>query len=322
MQAPLALMFPDASHPAALEGWPAALAAVGVDSLMLGDDWASDSEGRLLEDLAVRTHDRTRVICIGLGSGGYGALCYGRLLGAETILVAAPGFDPVHDAAALDDLAALFEDPDLTIERQRVCILAATDGPGAEEALAERLRRAGANVDFSPTGLPGSAISTALIQSSRLASCLGLPGAAPAAHGEDLAGAWRRAFAHGWALDLAAAYQDVAGALHLSGRFANRSEQVLDLGAASALRIRIGVRVHRGGAEGPVIQEVRAGFANTRLAPGEAFAFQATLPDFDLDAPSAIGCALVCEGRFWFDDLGFPAVKALTAPPVEAEPAL
>jgi hypothetical protein len=287
----------------------AALAPPGACCVMTDPQWRTTAAAQL-EALAALAQDHPSLICIGLGAGGYGALAFGRLLGAAAIYVAAPGADadsPV-DAADLDDLEALFADPDLATPGQELRLVTADDSLARDLAFAARLQGASAKVAVDHAALPSGALPLALAQSGLWVSQItaGLAGE-PVPEAGDVAACWREAFAHALEIDLADIYRDTGGALHLPGRLLNRSPGVLDLAMASAERVRIGARVRSRGDGRKVLAEGRSRFAVGILNAGQSSPFRLALPSLPADA-SALEVALVCEGRFWLDTVGFPSV--------------
>lgn len=312
----LVLGFGDLADPAALQPQIlAALAPPDVTCVLAGADWPAAGTAQL-DALAALVQTKRWLICVGVGAGGFGALYFGKLLGASAIFAAALGVDdgPWIGAEDLDDLTALFSDPDLQMPGQQLRLVSTEDSRIYDLAVVERLRGAGVDVAVDHAALPSEAAALALAQSSVWASQLAAwLDDTPIPDSGEVAARWRRAFAHTLEIDVAAAYQDTSGALHLSGRLFNQSPGAFDLAMASAQRVRIGARLR--GREGRVLEEGRAGFTAGGLEPGHSSPFRIVLPSLPADA-GALEVALVCDGRFWFDTIGFPLITfSLVAEP-------
>lgn len=87
-------------------------------------------------------------------------------------------------------------------------------------------------------------------------------------------------------------------------------ERPIDLAPGERGAVCLGVRIWPRGRAGVPTREDRSVFAETRLEAGQAYPFHFDLDLTGLDPGShELAIALVQEGRFWFDDLGFASVN-------------
>ncbi|MGC1303046.1 MAG: hypothetical protein WA840_11785 [Caulobacteraceae bacterium] len=304
----LVLGFGDLAAPSAPQLQTLTAVAPPDATCVLADvDWPAADTAQL-DALAAIAQSKPWLICMGVGAGGYGALYFGRMLGASAIFAAAPGGGHGRPVSVedLDDLAALYADPDLETPDQLLQVVTADDSRPMDLALLDRLRGVGADVVVDHAALPSSAVAVALTQSGVWADQLAAWQAGePALAAGDVATLWRQAFAHALEIDVAAAYQDADGALLLSGRLYNQSPTTFDLAMASSEQVRVGARLRSRAGAGHVLAEARAGFSMTHLAPGQSSPFRLRFPSLPEKADT-LDVGLVCDSRFWFDAVGFP----------------
>jgi hypothetical protein len=280
--------------------------------------------------LAGRTEAYERIVCVGHSMGGYAALLFGRLLAADAVLAVVP--QTVLTASTLEafgdrrwsekleplqartppspylDLAPLFAAPDLAAPGQRVTIYTAAGGVGEALDLAHaNWLSPSASVVRIGQGPVAHLVPLVALRMSGLLRWIidgAIGGEAPAlAAVTDAYAAWMAARRH--RLDIATAVLSSDGRLSLAGTIANTGTVPIALVDG----VLMGARLWPGDRAGEPLGEHRFALPGPWLEPGTSLPF-----DFDLDlsglAPGAyvLSVALVHEGRFWFDDLGFAAI--------------
>jgi len=286
--------------------------------------------------LAERTSAYERVVCLGYSMGGYAALLFGRLLAADAILAFAP--QTVLACEVLDgwgdgrwarmlaplqargdpdcmDLARLFSMRDLALPDQAVTLFTTSLGEDLDALHAARLSSHAVIVPISDAPVLHSAIMVALRESGLLREIIdaalggaAAPAPAPAPAVLERYNAWMAARRHRLAVDSATAEVTAEGRARFSGQVVVGPHSI-DLEPGGRGAVRLGVRVWPRGRPGLPLREDRFHFAETRLEAGQAYPFHFDLELADLDpGPHELTVALVQEGRFWFDDLGFASV--------------
>ena len=130
---------------------------------------------------------------------------------------------------------------------------------------------------------------------------------------EDAAAAWREGFDYRITIDRAASRFDPEGRLSLRGMLANLGRDAIDFSDDPRGIVRIGARTRTGLEEIHYGEEARAIPSTRVLAPGSSAPFRLRLPLRTADdAPCDVQLSLVCEGHFWFCDVGFPSLTIAT----------
>lgn len=258
------------------------------------------------------TRPEGRLICVGIGAGARAALLAGRRLGADAIVAWAPtgrisGTDAPDEAA----LTTAFADRTLDRADQAIHLAAVADTVEPDLALVRRLAgpSLGVRIDRNDA-LVYAALSILLRQTGALAAAVraAVDGTVPPKL-HDLPERWQRAFPHRLTLDIASAWSDAPGAVHLPGTFHWDGDTTLDLAALSAEHVLIGLRIGVPGDPPSRIGSARAAFARRHLAPGETMPFSLTLAPSLAARGGQIEVALVAERSFWFDPHGFAVAR-------------
>ncbi|WP_174263719.1 hypothetical protein [Hyphomicrobium sp. CS1BSMeth3] len=235
-----------------------------------------------------------RCVVVGFGAAGGDAISCARSFGAQAVFAVAPSS---ADGQYAGLQRARGDGGSLTVH-----VLNGSNDDASKLA-----------VDIGDGAVPiviysdvqSSALSVALRQSARLAPIMealargdGLPSL------ERLREEWRKRFHYAFELADDAVLETPHGGLQIRGWVRNVGSYPIDAGLD---RILIGARLE--GRVGTASQEPRGGFINPVLAAGERSAFSLALPRFDGDEDLVVVVSLVCDGRFWFDAAGFPAIR-------------
>jgi SAM-dependent methyltransferase len=236
-----------------------------------------------------------RLICTGFSAAGCEALNFAGLLNAEAALAVAPDWNRGATGADLSD--------DFNGSDARCHIILGQDGihnsaPWREASLSRQH-------DLMSVALP-----VALQQSGLLAAALEalVEGKSPP-HFDGMSDQWRQRLDYQLDIDLQDVYYDIRNALQLSGHIRNHGQNTLALEPAD--RILVGGKVL--GPSPP--RETRGALSKLKLGPGEITPFRLTFPNFSPEAGDmGLEIGLLCEGRFWFNWLGFPTLRLELGP--------
>jgi len=280
--------------------------------LLIADEWLSSelpiARARLIE----RVRNGHRIFCFGIGAGARAALFFGSVLRAERVITwapsAAPGAGPL-DAAAVAmayDIASSPPPPHLTSSALTVHITSSSDTVDTDIALARSLRPAvGIRLDRIE-GIPYSALEQALAQTNYLSRMIeAIDHGRPLPKPHHLQRSWLSAFAHQIALDPALSPSEEGG-FALRGTLRNSSPKAFSIERFERDLIRVGARIISPGDDLTQPRSARFSFGSGALQADATLPFWLEVPREAVARGFEARVALVCEGRFWFDDHQFP----------------
>lgn len=277
--------------------------------------WMVGDLPELCRTLSDEVKSRRRLICAGIGAGARAALFAGRFLQAEMMLVWAPSGNPRTAGPTAAALYALFGDPAIDRPNQIVHLVTASDTARYDLALVTGLRRRSTGVRMDQIDLPYPTFPQSLRQTGQMAAATqAVVDHRPPPKRHGLADAWRLSFAHDLQVNPARAYGDADGARHILGAFRNCSAAPMDLKRLAEGYVRIGARLYTPDHDLALAGDARAAFTAAWLEPAQSIPFGLIIPPKSAERASEIRIALVCEGRFWFDDMGFPAARLRLSP--------
>lgn len=273
-----------------------------------------------------------RIVCVGYSMGGYAALLFGRLIGADTIIALAPQTNLSSDALAawgdhrwdaqvarvqqdgdprLLDLAPLYHDTRHLLADQEVVLCLGADGSPLDLRHALHLEPYATLHSLGTGPLAHEALVVALRESGLMRMMIdeGIAGRRMQAPLSEHFARWVAKSRHSLAIDRTAT--TIAGStLDMSGTLVMHSASAIACNAAAPHRVRLGARLWPAGRSGAGRREARFDFPVADLLPGSVHRFTVAI-DIGRLPPGRheVVVALVREGRFWFDDLGFKAAR-------------
>ncbi|TGX48696.1 hypothetical protein E5A73_20535 [Sphingomonas gei] len=282
--------------------------------------------------IAERARGFRRVVCIGYSMGGYAALLFGRLIGVDTIIALAPQTDlsrhalgawgdhrwdaqiaRVHQRgdSRFFDLAPLYHDTHHLLPDQAVTLCLGAGGEPLDVHHALHLERYAAIHSVGTEPLAHEALVVALRESGLMRTMIdaAIAGRRTQIPLSECFARWMAKNQHSLAIDPAATLI-VDSRLHVSGTVVMHSASRIARDPTSKHPVRLGVRLWPEGRFGGDRREARFDFPAPDLLSGSMHRF-ATVIDIGGLPPGRhdIVTALVREGRFWFDDLGFRAIR-------------
>lgn len=294
------------------------------DRLLIGEEWLSSELPAARARLIERVRSRHRIICFGIGAGARAALFFGRVLRAERVITWAPSAAP--DAGKLDaqavasayDTAASSQPPPHlpSPSASAVHITSCSDTVDGDIAFARSLRPAvGIRLERIEE-IPYSALEQALAQTNYLSRMItAIDHGRPLPKPHHLQRSWQSAFAHQIIVDPGLAPSSDSGfALH--GTIRNSSPKAFSIERFERDLIRIGARISSPGDDPVQPRSARFYFGSGALQAGATLPFRLELPREAIARGFEARVALVCEGRFWFDDHQFP--NAILSVPANA----
>jgi hypothetical protein len=270
-----------------------------------------------------------RVICIGYSMGGYAALLIGRMIGADSILALASqtSLSPMTlqgwgdrrwdaqitrlsregDARFLD-LATFYRETQHLFPEQDVALTVCSDDLGLDLRHAGHLAAFGRVQTLGKVRLQHQALVVALREAGILREMIdqAVAGSVDPGNLAERYARWMVGSRHSLAIDpYRSRIED--GVLALAGSVAIHAAAEIACDADPSHRVRLGVRLYATGVAA-LRREARFDFPSPRLRAGTVHAFS-TRVDVTRLPPGryALVVALVREGRFWFDELGFKA---------------
>ncbi|ATY34244.1 hypothetical protein [Sphingomonas psychrotolerans] len=286
----------------------------------------------LADALAEHARGFRRVICIGYSMGGYAALLFGRLIGAETIIALAPQTILSHGAldawgdhrwdaqvervqrqgdARLLDLAPLYHDTRHLLPDQAITICLSASGECLDVQHAFHLKRHAALHMLGSEPLAHGALVVALRESGLMRMMIdeAIAGVRTDLSLSDRFAGWMAKSRHSLALDPAGTRID-GSMLGISGTLAMHSASQIARDAAASHPVRLGARLWPEGRFGGSQREARFDFPPGDLTPGSVHRFAITIDLGNLPpGRHEVVVALVREGRFWFDEFGFNSAR-------------
>ncbi|TNF05221.1 hypothetical protein [Sphingobium sp. CFD-2] len=294
------------------------------DRLLIAEEWLSSELPTVRARLIERVRNRHRIICFGIGAGARAALLFGSVLRAERVITwapsAAPGagkLDAEAVALTYDTTASPPPSPHLpSPSAPAVHITSCSDTVDTDIAVARSLRPAvGIRLERIEE-VPYSALEQALAQTnylSRMITAIDHGRSLPKPH--HLQRSWQSAFAHQIVLEPGLSPSNDGGfALH--GTLRNSSPKAFSIGQFERDLIRIGARIISPGDDPTQPGSARFYFGSGALEAGATLPFRLELPREAIARGFEARVALVCEGRFWFDDQQFP--NAILGVPADA----
>ncbi len=272
----------------------------GFNVLRLDRDIARGNPETTRLVLAEMVPSLDRLIFAGVGAGAVDAIVSGITHCADAVLAVSPELEQ-----------GSLPGPKLGIpenRRPKIFVLAGEDwNANPERIVGGEFDVSALSWKFQKTNIPSVALSLALRHTALIQTLL-----AAVARGQDLPEipdirhSWRQRFDYSFEFGDDALIEDAYGMIHVRGSVRNVGPYPIEPKADGLL---IGARLLNVEAT-PDHREPRSAFVHPRLGPGEASAFRLSLPRVDQCAENAdwqIG--LVCDGRFWFDAVGFPAAR-------------
>ena len=286
----------------------------------------------LAQRLATHARGYRRVVCLGFSMGGYAALLFGRLLGADAVLAFAPQTllteegmavlgDPrwselIAEARAVSatprhlDLAETYAGGGVGRAKPSVVLCIPSRGDQLDSRHAHRLAAYGDVLELGASPIGHTAFGVWLRESGALRRLIdaAAKGSPPNLCGVDERyEAWLAGLSHELTVDPPAAWRWRPEGLRVSGTYRNLSPTPLRIESRPRERIRVGARLVGGATARPWPTEWRHDFAGETIPAGQSQPFHLDLNFSDLpEGRSVIMISLVREHCFWFCDLGFP----------------
>ncbi len=258
-----------------------------------------------------------RIICLGYSMGGYAALRFGPLLGADEILAFAP--QSMLSSRALSDAGDFRWEQFLSRVRdeigdtraldlsprsdgKRVSIFIASHGDQYDAIHAERLLPYARVVRLGSGPMEHSALVVALRESGLLRHLVGASVANTPFEDEGRWFTnWETSYNH--IIDVTRVLR-ITNSISIDGFVNITSNNSIDLMTHSHYPIRLGARLYSIAKQIPTM-EYRFDFQSPKLEYGTSYPFKFNLPLSEVGTmASELRIALVREGRFWFNDLG------------------
>lgn len=293
---------------------PSALHGAFHTSVLIEDRWSSADFARTHASLSQKAKAHRRLVCIGVGAGARAALLHGLALKADVIVAWCPTGGAAGGNYDVNAIERAFQDAEAD-QTLSVHLTSASDTAATDMALARKLRPAAAGIRLERLeGVPYLAMEHALVQAGIAKTTIDAAIAgAPLPKLHDLSGLWLTALAH--KIDVDPILQRAAdrGGAHISGTFRNVSASPFDLNNFQRDAICIGARYLSPGDDPHRPLGARFALGPGKLAPGGALPFTLAIPEDSLVRGFDARIALVCEGRYWFDDHGF-SVTTMSVP--------
>lgn len=278
------------------------------------DDCRSDD---ILPFLQSRVKGYDRIVCIGYSMGGYAALKYGRLLNAQHVLAFAPQTVlSTHALAAMGDnrweqylprVRQIIGDSDHLdlapdINSDGAAIFVAEHGNQLDLEHANRFAGSARIIAVGSGPIEHGALIVAFRESNLLRQLIDATIAdTPLPDVRGLFASWERAHDHRIEITQVSGS---ATAVTVRGFIRVTSATDIYLSHLRNHPVRLGARLYRPGSA-DWIEEQRFDFSSDYLRSGHSYPFSIEIPwRADDLAAAQLKIALVCEGRFWFDDLG------------------
>lgn len=297
---------------------PSALQGELSTPMLIEDRWASVDFASTHAALSLNAKAHRRLACIGVGAGARAALLHGLDLKADVIVAWCPTGGVVGGTYNVTAIEKAFQDA-VADQKLSVHLTSASDTAATDMALARKLRPAAAGIRLERLeGVPYLAMEQALVQAGLATATIGAAIAGePLPKLHDLPDRWLSALAYEIDVDPVLHPAANGDGLEITGKFRNTSAGPFDLNTFERDLICIGVKYLSSGDDPQRPRGERFALGPGKLARGSALPFTLAIPEDTLVRGFDARIALVCEGRYWFDDHGF-SVATMGVPALRA----